>query len=119
MRSLRIEVPGTPPSLNQIAGKDNPWDYRTEKNLWTESVRLLARSKKLPKPFDKANVTIEYFFPDNRRRDPDNYSGKFLLDGLTKAGIIVDDSFDHINLTIAKGGVDKKNPRVLITVVEL
>lgn len=45
-------------------------------------------------------VLIEYQFQDNRRRDPDNYSGKFILDGLTKGGIIRDDSFQHISLTV-------------------
>lgn len=45
-------------------------------------------------------MLIEYQFQDNRRRDPDNYSGKFILDGLTKGGIIRDDSFKHISLTV-------------------
>ena len=53
-------------------------------------------------------VIITYHFPDRRRRDPDNYSGKFLLDGLTKAKAIVDDSFDHISLLHRQGEVSSK-----------
>ena len=82
-RSIRIEVPGIPPSLNEFAGRENTWEYRAEKDKWTNIVMLLARRCRLPEPFEKADVVLEYFFPDNRRRDPDNYCGKMLLDGLT------------------------------------
>lgn len=68
--------------------------------------------------FEKAKVTITYFFADGRRRDPDNYAGKLILDGLTKAGVIQDDDFDHIVLEIRKGGVDKKNPRTEVEITE-
>jgi Holliday junction resolvase RusA-like endonuclease len=118
-RSVRIELPGVPPSQNEFAGRQNPEAYRKEKSTWTDAVMWKAKVFHLPKPFEKADVTLEYYFPDNRRRDPDNYCGKLLLDGLTRGGIIVDDSFDHINLRIAKGGVDPKRPRTTITVKEI
>ena len=41
-----------------------------------------------------------------------------ILDGLTRAGIIKDDSFDCIDLYLKCGGVDKKNQRVEIEVEE-
>lgn len=40
-----------------------------------------------------------------------------ILDGLVKAGIIADDSFDCIRLSIA-AGYDKTNPRTEITIIE-
>lgn len=75
-------------------------------------------SNKTKETFEKAKVTITYWFKDNRRRDPDNYCGKLIMDGLTKAGVIVDDDFDHVTLMVRKGGVDKKNPRTEIEVKE-
>ena len=50
-----------------------------------------------------ANVKLTWTFPDNRRRDPDNLvaASKPLIDGLTKAGVIADDSWQHMNLEIA------------------
>ena len=45
----------------------------------------------------------------------DNYSGKMLLDGLKSAGIIEDDSFNHIEL-ILRCGLDKADPHVEIEV---
>lgn len=64
---------------------------------------------------DFARVRIDYYFADSRRRDPDNYCGKLLLDGLTRAGAIADDDFSHIALEV-RGHVDRENPRTEITV---
>jgi len=50
----------------------------------------------------KAHGRVTYVFPDNRRRDVDNYSGqaiKPVLDALTDVGIIVDDSFQHLSVS--------------------
>lgn len=88
------------------------------KRRWTDTICLLAKCQYKGEAYEKAEVVITYFFKDRRRRDPDNYSGKLILDGLTKAGVIKDDDFDHITLTVQKGGVDKNNPRTVIEVKE-
>lgn len=120
MKALRITLRGVPPSLNRFAGRENSWEYRNEKRMWTESVVWLVRSGSLaPKePYKRAAVEILYYFPTAARHDPDNYAGKFLLDGLTAAGVIEDDSFAHITLAVA-GAVDRKEPRTVITVKEV
>lgn len=119
MRTVQITLPGIPPSLNAFAGRANAWDYRASKKKWTEAVlwTLKKRGIRLPEPFERAHVTVCYFFPDRRRHDPDNYCGKLLMDGLTRGGIIADDDFRHITLTLA-GEVDRDNPRTEITVQE-
>ncbi len=70
---------------------------------------------KPPEPLTSAEVHIHYYFSDNRRRDPDNYSGKMILDGLVSTGIIVDDSFWNIRL-ILSADVDKGVPRTEILI---
>ncbi len=75
--------------------------------------------KKPSVPFDKAVVKISYYFKDKRRHDPDNYSGKMILDPLVREGVLVDDSFDNIDLILRKGGVDKLNPRTEIEIISL
>ena len=117
---MRIELRGCPPSLNAFAGRENTWDYRNAKAKWTHAVWATCRaSKERPAaPYQLADVEIMYYFPTKSRHDADNYAGKFLLDGLTKAGVIVDDDMAHIRLHVA-GGYDKKQPRTVITVREV
>lgn len=115
---MKIILKGVPPSMNRFAGRQNVWEYREEKQRWTHAVWIICRaSKERPHdPLEEATVEITYFFPDRRRRDADNYSGKFLLDGLTKAGVIADDDLAHISVNI-KGAYDKENPRTEIIVL--
>lgn len=113
----RYEIPAIPPSNNQFIGRENWREYQDIKKKWALLVR--AYCKPAPKaPLNNAEVTLHYFFPDNRKRDFDNYSGKMVLDGLVKAKIIVDDSFQHIGLLL-EAEVDKKHPRLEITVKEV
>lgn len=45
------------------------------------------------------NIKIVFSFPDNRRRDIDNFSYfKGILDGLVKADIIADDSVKNVKI---------------------
>lgn len=115
---MRIELPGVPPSLNRVLGRENAWDYRATKKKWTEAVCWMAKAERPPEPYRHARVTITYFFPTAARHDADNYAGKFLLDGLTKAGVIVDDDLKHIT-TVIRGDVDRKRPRTVIEVEEV
>lgn len=76
-----------PPSYNRFGGRKNVWEYREEKKRWEQLVKLCCRP--VPeKPLSKAVVRITYYFKTRGRRDPDNYSGKFILDGLGEWGLI-------------------------------
>ena len=109
-------IPSIPPSNNKFIGRNARWSYQKEKTEWAKKIKFLCRP--VPKePLKKATVEIKYYFPDRKRRDPDNYSGKFLLDGLVRAKIIYDDCFDCIKLTIC-AGYDKQYPRTEITITE-
>ena len=111
------KIPQLPPSLNRFAGRANVLEYRNLKKDWIDMVQKLWIPKP-EKPISRAVVTLEYYFKDHKRRDPDNYSGKMILDGLTKARIIQDDSFHHIDLQI-RGRIDKACPRTEITISDL
>lgn len=116
---MKVVLRGVPPSLNETAGRKNVWDYRRAKQEWTTAVKIscMACKDKPGKPYERATVEITYFFPDRRRHDADNYAGKFLLDGLTHAGVIVDDDLKHITTVIA-GDYDKNHPRTEIVIKE-
>ena len=113
---MRFIIPEIPPSLNQFAGRENEWAYRKAKAYWMELCCAYCRPKPV-KPLERARVTLEYHFPDRRRRDPDNYI-KLIMDGLVKAGVIQDDSFDNVELVLKQGSADKK-PHVIIEIKEV
>lgn len=111
---MKWTIDEIPPSSNKFNGRKNVWEYRNEKKRWEQLIRLKCRPKP-DKPFEKAVVKLTYFFRTRTRHDPDNYSGKFILDGLVRAGILKDDSFGNITLELA-GSVDKECPRTEIEV---
>lgn len=106
MSIYHYTIPDIPPSNNKFIGRNNRWDYQDVKKHWAQLIAVYCRPKP-PEPLPRATVTLLYHFKDKRRRDPDNYSGKFILDGLTRAGIITDDSFAVIDLRL-KAVCDKR-----------
>jgi len=114
----RLRIDDIPPSNNKFMGKTyNYHVYQDTKRLWHWKVKA-AITEKPETALKKAVVTIRYWFKDERARDPDNYSGKFILDPLVKEGFLEDDNFNVIELRLKKGGVDKENPHVIVEVRE-
>lgn len=118
---LRIILPGIPPSNNKYMGKtQNHGVYQADKQYWQDMVGWSVKATGWRgEPLKKAKVELIYHFANSTRRDPDNYSGKFILDGLKKFGVIVDDSFNNIQLLLSMGKNDKGNPHVEIFVTAL
>lgn len=115
---MKIVVDRIPPSNNKYMGNSHNFNlYRKEKEEWHWLIRA-ALTERPKRPFEKAIVRITYYFPDNRKRDADNYSGKFILDPLVREGIIEDDSFKHIRLELA-AHFKCENPRTEIEVREV
>lgn len=114
-------IPEIPPSNNKYMGrgsiKGQAFAYQAEKQRWAWLVQEAVKQRP-SEPLKKAIVRIKYYFPDRRRRDPDNYSGKFILDGLSAAGVIADDSFVNVKLEL-EGYVDKENPRTVVELEEI
>lgn len=109
---------GIPPSNNQFIGRNARWEYQEQKKTWAQLISFCCRPRPQA-PIAHAQVTITYFFTDRRRRDPDNYSGKFLLDGLVSAGILKDDSFQCIELHLkANFGCSKAQTQIEVEEIE-
>ena len=104
-----------PPSNNKFKGRQNHWEYRGLKKQWETLVFYKCRPAP-PDPLQNVLVKITYYFPTRIRHDPDNYNGVFILDGLVKAGVLKDDSFDCITLVL-DGKYDKKNKRTEIEIL--
>ncbi|MFT9495804.1 RusA family crossover junction endodeoxyribonuclease [Anaerosolibacter sp.] len=117
---LLIVIPEIPPSNNKYMGRGSTrtqaFTYQAEKQRWQQMIGWLVKQAKWKsEPIAKAVVEITYYFKDKIQRDPDNYSGKFILDSLVRAGVLKDDSFSNIQLVL-KGDYDKKNPRTEVQV---
>lgn len=117
MCNLILTISDIPPSNNKFLGNSNSYHiYSKYKQDWHTLIKK-AINNKPKKPIKTAIVKITYYFKDKRRRDPDNYSGKMILDPLVKEGILEDDSFSHITLILC-AGYDKNNPRTVIEIKE-
>ena len=113
--SVKIVVNEIPQSNNNYMGKTyNYHQYQREKERWHWLIKGAIRERP-KKPLEKAIVNIHYCFKDKRSRDPDNYSGKMLLDPLVREGILIDDSFDVVTLVLS-AECDKDNPRTEINI---
>jgi Holliday junction resolvase RusA-like endonuclease len=65
---------------------------------------------------DNCEITYKFFMPSLRRADTDNFSPKFVQDGLTMAGVVIDDDYTHVNPLHIELGYDKENPRMEIII---
>ena len=118
----RLTVRGIPKSQNEIGrGKEHWGDAQRRTQEWRVLVRESLGAQGPPQePFHRADVHLRFHFPTAHRRDPDNYAGgsKPLIDALVYWGLIEDDSFDHISLTLSQGEPDRNCARTEVTVTE-
>lgn len=120
MKEFKYVIYDVPPSNNKYmggGGKGRNFQYQKEKKDWAIKLDRAVGIDRPDTPFKKSIVKLTYYFETRHRRDPDNYSGKFLLDGLVEAKVIEDDSFSNIDL-ITEGRYDKDNPRTVLTITE-
>ena len=87
------------------------------KQKWKDFVCFWMKLEKLEnKKLDSFDITITVFFNTKRRHDTDNQVPKFILDGFTESGFIVDDDEKHLHSLTLKTDYDKENPRTKIEV---
>lgn len=66
------------------------------------------------KQIEKCKIRYVYYFPTKRRVDTDNYSPKYINDGLVESGFLVDDDSLHLTSLTVECGYDRDNPRTEI-----
>lgn len=88
-------------------------------NVW---MQCLSEDNQNQKPIKKPCVIHFKWFTRNERKDPDNVCGtghKFVLDGLVKSGILVNDTRKYIKGFTDYFFVDSSLPRVEIELEEV
>lgn len=82
------------------------------KQKWKDFVGFWVKLNKLEnRQLDNFDLVVTVFFDTRRRHDCDNQIPKFILDGFTESGLIVDDDEKHLHSLTLKTGYDKENPR--------
>ena len=110
--TLTITIPGLPPRecspnarVHWIVKAKHAAHYRETVRIIAQSfAREYSRTESatsfvIGQPPARALVDVTFIVPDKRRRDKTNYASAFKagLDGLVDAGVIVDDSHEHID----------------------
>ena len=67
----------------------------------------------------KCEMEFVSYMNTHRKVDVDAFCPKFILDGFTQAGFIVDDNHTVLQALTLKVGYDKENPRTEITIVTI
>ena len=89
----------------------------TLKQKWKDFCIFWMKLEKLDnKKLDHFEMIITTYFDSKRRTDLDNHVIKFILDGFTESGFIIDDDSKHLCALTFKAGYDKENPRTEIEV---
>lgn len=102
------------PSVNTYYRKFNNRMVVSEKGRnYQKKVQEIVQQEK-PKSFradDRLRLEVDFYPPDKRRRDLDNFCGKALQDSLQYSGIYYDDEqIDSVEYTRCE--IDRKNPRM-------
>lgn len=109
-----IEIPEIHPSINVWTR----WHYRkrdAEVKRWNEMIGWLCQGKKIIQ--GQVDIRIDWYFPTKTKHDYDNYTPKFILDGLVHAGIIEDDHSEIIRkLDDHNFHYDKGNTHTIVTI---
>ena len=99
-RILKLIIPLTPCSLNVWQRSHWAKRRRTQDDWDVQTVMALAKAgegARLVRLFERAKISIKYYFRTKHRRDKDNYTPKVIMDCL-KGRVIVDDSNDRLDL---------------------
>lgn len=111
---ITIQLPPINPKLHA----HNTGHWRT-KAAAVKQLKIVAQVTARPlvsETWDRAKVHYHFFVPDNLRRDEGNmiHSQKPAIDGIVKAGLIVDDSWQYLSTGSVTVEIDRDNPRVVL-----
>lgn len=68
---------------------------------------------------EECDMIFTSFYKTNRRHDVDNSCPKFILDGLSESGFILDDDSRHLKSLTLKCDIDKNRPRTEIIITNI
>ena len=103
MRWMRIVLPDLPPrEANPNSHSHHYTINKVRAKQHEEMIAYVLEQGRPDTPMERAHITITWRAKDKRTRDIDNLLGamKGSIDGLVKAGVLVDDSAKHLSYTL-------------------
>lgn len=113
-----VDIPCLKPLMTSNEQRRAQWhQVRTAKSRTATDVAWHAKAAKLPNLSGPVRVTVTWWAPNGRRRDPDSLGPwtKAALDALVSIGVLADDSARHVLSVTQQIRVDRDNPRITIT----
>lgn len=117
----RVTITLSLPPAVLTAHDNGHWRTRSRTKTRCREVAAWTAKEHAKHAMKKAEVEIDFYFPDLRRRDALNYAQmcKPYIDGIVDAGIIPDDDWLTLRVGRITGHLDRKRPRVEITLQEV
>lgn len=98
VRLYRIRLPFLPPSKN-VYDRWHWQQQRSVKGKWRRHIETKVNEMDVPLGVPRIGLAATLIFPNRNRRDLQNYSQAlwhFVPDALVRAGVIVDDTPEHV-----------------------
>ena len=105
---IDITIPELPTSLNHIYKRNkfgSTYKTRAGKKWQRDNATIIWL--RVGEKFAKIEVSADIYFPNNIRRDLDNYL-KLLSDAITDSGIVEDDNWKMFSWGHIRGHLDKE-----------
>lgn len=129
LKALRGPQPPTPAAIAITLPFPDPKLHAHNKGHWrtkrqaVKDLRLqgmLAANGKVNKPIESATICYDIYYPAKRKYDLANtvQSCKPAIDGVVDAGVLVDDNWQVLEIGYVRGHLDRKNPRVVVTIFD-
>jgi hypothetical protein len=99
-----LEVPGVPPSLNQV-GYRSHWSIgRKLKQDWEQMLGTALMVARVPRGLEAVSATAEIRFKQKRRRDPGNFRVilEKALGDILQQGWIEDDTAEYFSFGVVQ-----------------
>ena len=102
------------PSINQWMIMKRPI-MNALKGKWKDFIVWFIEDQHLTNlGIEECEMTFITYFKTRIRHDCDNFVPKFILDGFSESGLIIDDDSEHVKSLTLQCGYDKNNPRTEI-----
>lgn len=117
--TLTVDLPRPPLTSNDQ--RRAHWTKVRDAKATTETLVVIAAKNAQVPRIDYADITITWYAPDAKRRDPDALSPflKASLDALVHAGVLEDDNSKFVRQVAMRTTIDRERPRIEIELKEV